>query len=166
MKINIHNLRETETEFKFTVSRDEVNTDFLRFTSDIKIIAVVLKTGSQVDVRINISGDYEYECDRCLEIRNGKLDKNFEIVYKFDLRNSESGYDTDDDIKFIAPNTQVVNIDQDVRDFIFISLPMKNAPEEKDGICTGCHKNVEEIIRIKKENEINPVWEKLLKINK
>ncbi|MBK9334044.1 MAG: DUF177 domain-containing protein [Ignavibacteria bacterium] len=163
MKINIHNLRETETEFKFKVSRDDVNTDILRFISDIKVNARVIKTGGQVDVRVNISGDYEYECDRCLDSRKGELDKNFEIVFKYGLRNAESGYDTDDDIKFIAPNTQVVNIDQDVRDFIFLSMPMKNAPEEIDGICTGCHKSVEEIIQIKKENEINPVWEKLIK---
>lgn len=163
MKINIHNLRETETDFDFKFSKEDLDIENINFNSDIKINAKVIKTGSQVDIKIKLQGIYEYECDRCLEMKEGIIDNNFELIYKLDLRNSEIDFDTDDDIKFIPPNTQTINIKEDIRDFVIISIPMKNAPDEINGICSGCNKSTEEILMINKEKEINPVWDKLLK---
>ena len=163
MKINIHNLRETETDFDFKFSKEDLDIGNINFNSDIKVYAKVIKTGSQVDIKIKLQGKYEYECDRCLEMKEGIIDNNFELIYKLDLRNSEIDFDTDDDIKFIPPNTQTINIKEDIRDFVIISIPMKNAPDEINGKCSGCNKSTEEILMLNKEKEINPVWDKLLK---
>jgi hypothetical protein len=43
---------------------------------------------------------------------------------------------------------------------------MKKTPEEKDDICLYCNKKIDDILNIKKEKEVNPVWEKLLANNK
>ncbi|HQY52165.1 MAG TPA: DUF177 domain-containing protein [Ignavibacteria bacterium] len=163
MKINIHNLRETENDLEFKFSKEDLDIENINFNSGIIVNTKVIKTGSQVDIKVKLQGKYEYECDRCLEMMEGKIDNDFELIYKLDLRNSESDFDTDDDIKFIPPNTQTINIKEDIRDFVLISIPMKNAPDEIDGICSGCNKSNEEILISNKEKEINPVWDKLLK---
>ncbi|MBS1518942.1 MAG: DUF177 domain-containing protein [Bacteroidetes bacterium] len=163
MKINIHNLRESETDLLFEVSAKDLEVENINFISDIRVNVKVLKTGSQIDLKIKISGEYQNECDRCLEMRTFRLNNDFEIVYKFDLRNSESGFETDDDIKFIPPNTQVINIRNDVRDFVLLSVPMRNVPDEVNGACVSCGKKTDELIPKKDDIEINPVWEKLLK---
>ncbi|HQY21164.1 MAG TPA: DUF177 domain-containing protein, partial [Ignavibacteria bacterium] len=121
MKINIHNLRETENDLEFNFSKEDLDIENINFNSGIIVNTKVIKTGSQVDIKVKLQGKYEYECDRCLEMMEGKIDNDFELIYKLDLRNSESDFDTDDDIKFIPPNTQTINIKEDIRDFVLIS---------------------------------------------
>jgi hypothetical protein len=38
-------------------------------------------------------------------------------------------------------------------------------PEEVEGICSYCKKDIKEILRIEIKQEINPVWNKLLNKN-
>ena len=61
MKINIHNLRETETDFEFKFSKEDLDIENINFNSDITVNAKVIKTGSQVDIKVKLHGYYEYE---------------------------------------------------------------------------------------------------------
>jgi uncharacterized metal-binding protein YceD (DUF177 family) len=73
--------------------------------------------------------------------------------------------DVDENMFFIGPETNKIDLKEVVREYIVLSVPMRKVPEEKDGVCCFCKKNIEEILRKNKEQEINPVWNKLLNKN-
>lgn len=160
-KINIANLTEGQHEFEFTPSKDELDLGDLGCKS-VKLKVEISKTGSQIVLDCKISGIFVLSCDRCLEVYEQPFENSFEIAYKIDFTGDKEN--TDDNIKFISPKTVFIDISNEVRDYIFLSIPMKAVPPEKDGTCEFCGKNIEKFLNPDREEEINPVWEKLVKL--
>ena len=161
-KINIGNLHEGHHEFVFTPEAGDFDlgqTD----CRELKIVASIEKTGSQLILNGEVSGRFFLDCHRCLEAFSLPFQTGFEIAYKYDYSGELIGKD-EDNIKFISPKTVFVNISDAVRDYILLSLPMRAVPPDDNGICAVCKRNTEDFLNPKREPEINPVWEKLLKL--
>lgn len=165
-KINIHNLKEGEHKYEFTATAKDFDFEDseTELNGDVLVKADLFKIGSQMSIKVYLKGKFKFNCDRCTEDYIQEFDTVFDIIYKFEFRGvREDEITDDDDIKFIPPNTIFIDIKEDVRDFILLSIPMKKAPEVIEGVCTYCNRDTNEMLNIKRQEEINPVWEKLLK---
>lgn len=167
-KINIHNLKEGEQKYEFAAKFEDLDLGDVEFSfpEKIKITVLLYRIDSQISLKVFLKGKFEYNCDRCLEKYLDDFDTDYEIIYKFEHREINDGKDEhefDNDIKFIPPNTIYIDLKEDLRDFILLSVPLRKVPEEEDGKCTYCKKNINEILNIPEKDELNPVWEKLLK---
>lgn len=167
-KINIHNLKDGEHTYEFTVnSKDfDFNSGEVDLLDDTKITAVLYKAGNQISVKIELKGKFRFQCDWCTEEYIHDFNTKFNIVYKYIFRGSSDEINEDDDLKLIQPNTIYIDLKDDIRDFILLSVPMRKVPEEADGICTYCKKNISERFKVKQKKEINPVWDKLIQTKK
>ena len=166
-KINIHNLKEGEHKYDFVAEASDfgIGSDEAEVVDKIYITAVLYKVGSQISVKIELKGKFKFECDRCTEDYIYDFKTDFNIIYKYQFKGMDTGEKNDDDeIKFIAPNTIFIDLKKDIRDFIILSIPLKKAPEEKDGICLYCKKSISESFVSSGKEEVNPVWEKLIKV--
>lgn len=168
MIINISNLKEGEHTFIFTVTGKELELTEFEFLNDIKVNAELYKTHNQVDIKIHIDSVVKIPCDRCLEDFEFKIDNDFELIYKSSYDKNEIDEEDDElnDFKVIPADVHNINLDKEIRDYVLLSFPLKRAPEVKDDICLFCKKNINEILIQKESEEINPVWEKLLKNKK
>ena len=164
LKIKITNLQDGEHEYDFAVTAKELDLEDIEISGEILIKVKLYKSGNQFDVKADIKGKLNLECDRCLDKYAEDFTNSFEMIYKFDFNNEfENPEDERDEIVYINPNTAYIDLKDDIRDFIVLSVPMKHVPEEIDGICSLCKRPVSEILKIERQEEINPVWEKLIK---
>jgi len=166
-KINIHNLKEGEHKYEFTADASDfgIGSDEAEVVDKIFITAVLYKVGTQISVKIELQGKFKFLCDRCTEDYIYEFKTDFNIIYKYQFKGMNTDEKNDDDeIKFIAPNTIFIDLKEDLRDFIILSIPLKKAPEERDGICLYCKKNISESFVSTGKEEVNPVWEKLIKV--
>ncbi|MFA5405661.1 MAG: DUF177 domain-containing protein [Ignavibacteria bacterium] len=165
MIINISNLNEGEHSFVFTLTGDELELTEFCFPNDINVSIKLYKTHNQVDLRINLDSLVKIPCDRCLEDFDFRINNDFELIYKCSYDKNEIDKDEDllDDFKVISPDVHNVDIKKEIRDYILLSFPLKRVPDAIDDICVFCKKNVNDILKSYKKDEINPVWDKLLK---
>lgn len=162
LKIYINNLNEGEHNLEFVISPEELEIDTVDIVSDVNVLARLYKSGNQIDFKITISGKFKFECDRCVEEFISDFKNEFEIIFKYDFSEIDDQTENDD-IKFIPPSTRYVELKNDVRDYILLSIPMRKVPEEKDGKCSYCSKEIQDLIIQEAKQDINPVWEKLIK---
>jgi uncharacterized metal-binding protein YceD (DUF177 family) len=96
------------------------------------------------------------------------LDSHFNLVYKYEFSGTEKNEDElkEDNLKFISPRTHTIDIKSDVRDYLLLSIPMKKAPEEVDGVCSYCKRNVSDLLSGPGQKSENPIWEELKKLKK
>lgn len=167
-KINIHNLKDGEHVYKFTATPKDFDfsTEEVDLLDGLTIISVLYKAGNQISVKIDLKGKFRFQCDWCTEDYIYDFNTAFNIIYKYISRGSAEEMIEDDDIKLIQPNTIFIDLKEDIRDFILLSIPMKKVPEQVDGICTYCKKDINKRFEDKQKKEVNPVWEKLIKAKK
>lgn len=163
-KINIAGLKDGDHNFGFEVYPDEIDLDEVRTAGNIGVNIRLTKTGNQIDVLVKLKGKYELDCDLCTEKYEHGFDNAFEIIYKYEFRdNVDVEVESDEEIKFIHPNTKHIDLKNDIRDFLYLAVPMKRTPDVTDGKCTFCGKDVKSFVNISRDEEVNPVWEKLIK---
>lgn len=164
MKINILNIKDGEYPISFSVSSEELEINDYKFDSDIEINVKMIKSSSQILMEIYTYGVLNTQCDWCLDNIRFEVRNNFTMIYLYERQiHQKEEYEEDDNLKYISLHQPEIDIKNDVRDYVLLSIPMRTVPEEKDGICTYCKRNVYEIYSFKKNNE-NPVWEKLKKL--
>lgn len=169
-RINIHSLKEGEHVVEFTADADDLG--FEGATGDFEIIdririrCTLYKVETQFSLNTELKGKFRFVCDRCLENYEQEFNSSFDIIYKYDFKGAEQEQEDDDNIKFISPNTKYIDLKEDLRDYVLLSIPMRKVPEDIDGTCSYCGRNTEEMLSIERPEEINPVWEKLLKQKK
>jgi len=165
MIINISNLNEGEHSIVFTVTGKELELTDFDFINDIRVSILLFKTHNQVDLKINIDSLVKIPCDRCLEDFDFKINNDFELIYKYSYNKEEIDESEDllNDFKVLTPDVCNIDLNKEIRDYVLLSFPMKRVPEVENDICLYCKKNINDILKLSGKNEINPVWEKLLK---
>jgi uncharacterized protein len=168
MKINISGLTEGEHHYSYSEQPSVFDISSLEFVSNIDIRVSIHKSTSQIEVNANFDIVIKIICDRCLDDFIQKISKEFNLVYKYNYNDDPEQIDKlkDDNLKFISTDVKYIDITNDVRDYILLSVPMKKIPEEKDGVCLYCNRNISELLIQKNEKSQNPVWDKLREIKK
>ncbi|MBX7043144.1 MAG: DUF177 domain-containing protein [Ignavibacteria bacterium] len=161
-KINIANLREGRHEFEFTPSAEDLELGEVK-CKDLNVRLTLDKTASQIIVSGKVSGQFELMCNWCTEDFRYPFSKEFQTAYRYDFT-GDAVEGEDDNLKFISPKTIYIDLRDDLRDFILLTVPMRAVPGEDNGICKVCGRNINEFLNPEREQEMNPVWEKLIKL--
>lgn len=98
----------------------------------------------------------EFECDRCTCKFEKKIKSDYKMIYM--MKNDESESD-DTNVTFINRETDKISLNNDVREFAILSIPMKKlCKDDCRGLCPRCGVDLNfEECKCQKE-EINPVW--------
>ncbi len=165
MKIIISNLADGEHVYEFKEEPSFFELEDFKTKDGLNVKVNLFKSNMQIHAKVRLEADCFFPCDRCLEEFDFKLENEFDAVFKYSKDEEELKSNDDENLFFISPETNKIDLKEIVREYALLSVPMRKVPEEKDGVCVFCKKNIEEILRKNKEQEINPVWNKLLNKN-
>jgi uncharacterized metal-binding protein YceD (DUF177 family) len=140
IKINISSLKEGSQQLELIADSKEIGLVEGLIKDPLAITLDLHKMVHQLDVNAKISGTLKMECDRCLEIFEKPFEAKFEIVY---VQKSPREDAVDDDyIRTYNPHMKTVDITNDVKEMVVLSVPMKKIPpENQNSSCSWCGKS-------------------------
>lgn len=105
----------------------DLETDIVKFSSPIKIRAVISKITNAVTADLSLKASMQMDCSRCLNKFEVNFEKKLRLTYSVDK--SES----------------VIDLSPDIREAIIFDYPIKPlcSPDCK-GLCLKCGKNLNE----------------------
>lgn len=141
MKIKISNLSEGSHNFKFVEPVESVGLE-VPFEGNIEVEVELKKTHNQIILDSLILVNTKFDCDRCTVPFSKTLNVKYEMVYLLGVKPIES---ESDNLTYLSPETDLIDISNDVRDFSILSVPMKKlCYEDCKGLCYKCGKNLNE----------------------
>ncbi len=122
------------------------------------------KSHHQIILDCSIKATAKLTCDRCGTEFEDNLENEFKLFFLFDQPND---YEDNDDVFYLTPEQDKLELDHSVRDYTILSVPLKLlCKEDCKGLCAKCGTNLNKE-SCNCENEIiNPVWEKLKELKK
>ncbi len=161
--IPFRGLKEGQHNFDFEIGeRFFEENNALEITHGNIIAHIVLsKKTNFLELDVSMSGTIKLQCDRCTGYFNYPLEFRGKLVVKF----KEETEDPDDQIMFLHPNADLLDLNQYFYDCIGLSIPIQKIhPESNKGI-PGCDPEVLKLLdsysHQKNEKEIDPRWSKL-----
>ena len=117
-------------------------------------------------LRFYIDGTVNATCDRCLEPFDKDIFADYQCLVKFSEELAKGSND-DDEIIYIAPDADYIEVSQLIYEYINLSLPMQLMGCKEPGKDSRCNKAVIEKLLKTEAIEIDqadPRWEKLGKL--
>jgi uncharacterized metal-binding protein YceD (DUF177 family) len=120
-RISIASLKADESNYHW-----ELNQDFLKLFDDehdtekgqFTVSLTLQRSGTVTTMNFDITGMVETNCDRCTAPINLPLEGNYEIIVKFG-----DATQTTDEVIFVDPESNGLNVGQLIYDFILLSIP-------------------------------------------
>jgi uncharacterized protein len=142
IKINIGTLSEGNQQLELFSDAGEIGIDKKLLKGNLLIGIDLFKATHQLDLKVKLSGIMNLVCDRCLEVFELPFESAFEIVF---VQKSEREEAINDDyIRTYSPFMKTVDITNDIREYVLLSVPMRKVPAETpEGVCTWCGKTEE-----------------------
>lgn len=139
-RINISNLSEGIHEHVFETEPSKIGLDE-RFRSMVKVKAKLDKSVRQILLQAKMWAEGAFICDRCLDNFIWKMDKKYSMVY---IQGDRSMIESkkEDEFQVLSADTNYIDLDEDVRQYILLAIPQKLlCREECLGICPTCGVN-------------------------
>jgi len=134
---------------------------------DINVSVTLEKRSAFIKLHLNINGEIELVCDRCLENYRQKIKNKAEIFVKF----GENEFDEGENVIWILPEEHLLNVAQLIYEYVALSIPLRHIhPKNKNGE-RDCNKEMVDKLKhyIHTENEentfVDPRWDILKKLN-
>ncbi len=120
------------------------------------------KSPHQIVLDCELVLESDMVCDRCTKEFVADLTSYFQITYLFSRELQESD---DFNVKYLTPEQDKINLNNDVYEYAELSIPLKKlCTEDCKGLCPHCGINLNEE-QCNCKNEIVPdVWEPLKKL--
>lgn len=150
----IHNLEFLETAEKLNLGSDFIDNVLLNCEMD--------KSSWQIVLSCDVEAKAQLICDRC----NKEFDKDIHHYFKM-IYMVEKGEITEEDtnIHYLSSDQDKIDLSKDVKELTLLALPMKHLCDENcKGLCPKCGKDLNEGTCDCKVDEVNPIWEPLLKL--
>jgi uncharacterized protein len=146
-RINISNLSEGIHEHVFEAEPSKISLDE-RFKSMVKVWVRLDKSLHQILLQAKIWVEGTFICDRCLDDFIWQMDQKYSMIY---LQGDRSTVDVEkeEEIHVLSADTNYIDLDEDVRQYILLAIPQKLlCHEDCMGICPICgvNKNSEKCI--------------------
>ncbi|MEA1872958.1 MAG: DUF177 domain-containing protein [Bacteroidota bacterium] len=126
-------LENGEHQFDFQVD-DKL---FLRFENEeirnvkLKLTAKLTRKSDNFLLFLDAKGDFEMQCDRCLDFFSKHVDLQHEVVIKLD---EITNFDTDEDFVTLDRNDNYLDIAYFIYEMVMLSLPIRRVhPEDENG---------------------------------
>ena len=168
MKINISSLSEGEHQYSYSEQPSVFEISSVDFLSNVIVDINLSKRINHIELKVKLDVKLNFICDRCLDYFPHDVKNEFKLIYKYSFKNDLSLIEEtpNDNLKLISPDTNSIDLTSDVRDYLLLAVPMRKVPDEKDGVCLHCKKNINEILNIRNKDSKNPVWDKLQNFKK
>ncbi|HVN49040.1 MAG TPA: DUF177 domain-containing protein [Bacteroidota bacterium] len=135
-----------------------------RFIEKIRVRASLEKASAQLLLRAAIEATARFACDRCLDEYETMLATTYTMMYVVDER-SMDGVRDEDELRVLSADTNYIDLDDDVRQFILLTVPQKLLCNENClGICSVCGGNKNHTPCECSTQEIDSRWEALKKL--
>jgi uncharacterized protein len=132
------------------------------FTGSVKTKIKLDKSIHQIIISAESEAIQKFVCDRCSCDSESEIRCSFQLVYIFSSRTQES---EDANVKYITPDVDKIDFSVDLKEYLLISLPMKNlCSEECKGLCPICGNNLNMKECNCKMEIFNDIWEPLKKL--
>ncbi len=140
LRINISNLSEGIHQYNFQTDAENIGLDN-RFSNLIAVKAEIDKSTNQFLLKVELNSSGSFECDRCLNKFEKQLRNSYELLYQYKSRLATD--DNSEDVRLINPDTNYIDLADEVRDYMVLSVPIKLiCSEECKGLCTSCGTNL------------------------
>ncbi len=131
--------------------RYDTNVELSKFQDQI-----ILNSGTDIKAKM--------VCDRCCEEYEQVVKSEYKMVYL--LRGVEEENESVD-IVYLDADADKINIEDDVRDYALLAIPMKKlCNEDCKGLCYRCGNNMNVSVCECNQNEIDDRWKPLTKLKK
>ncbi len=140
MKIQVGGLSEGIHLYHFQSGPSELGLGE-NFRKEVGVDATLEKTATQLFLKAEIETAGTFECDRCLSQFEAPFSGSYRMYYIVE----EGGRENIDpaDIQIIPPGLSVINVSEDVRQTILLSVPLKLLCSEGcEGLCPQCGRNL------------------------
>jgi uncharacterized protein len=142
IRLNIGTLKEGSQQLDLFTDVKEIGVDEGLIKGDISLSIELFKATHQLDLKAKITGIMNLVCDRCLEKYELPFERDFEIVFVQKAEREEKI--NEDYIRSYSPYMKTIDITNDIREFILLSVPMRKVPARTDkGACSWCGKTDE-----------------------
>ncbi|MEE9432495.1 MAG: DUF177 domain-containing protein [Melioribacteraceae bacterium] len=132
------------------------------FVDDLILNCKVDKSDYQIVIDCKLHAVANFICDRCTADFNLTLHSDFKLVYFFDKGNIDKDNTS---IRYLPDSETEIDLTKDAFEFAQFSIPMKKlCDEDCNGLCSNCGINLNEKKCDCKNEETNPVWDKLLEL--
>ncbi len=142
MKIQLGGLSETTHRFEFHVDASDLKIG-QSFAGSVTVFANVERIGNQFRLKADVTALGSFDCDRCLV----RFDRNLSSSYRMHYITDEveaAAFDPAE-VQIVSPGFQVVDLTDDVREIIELSVPLKLLCKNNcAGLCPHCARNLNE----------------------
>ncbi len=161
LSINISKLSEGTHKYTLEAEAESIGLD-KRFAKAVTVAATLEKTGHQMHLRTELQARGRFACDRCLDDFDLSLSAHYQIVYT--TENGVARGKTGEEIQFLSSDTTVLDLGEDVRQYLILAIPQKLlCREDCQGICPVCGANKNKTKCSCAEKDMDPRWEGLRK---
>lgn len=132
------------------------------FFGNVELNVKMDKSHHQIVLDCGVHANAKLICDRCGEEYEADLENEFKLFYLFDRNDVD---EDDDDVFYLAPDENKINLDQPVKDYAILSIPLKKlCSDQCKGLCPHCAKNLNYGSCNCDNETTNPIWDKLKQI--
>jgi len=163
IKIKVSNLSNGRYDYDFEGRASDLEI-YEPYIGNFKANVVLSKFDNQIILDAETGIIANLICDRCANEFHSVIKSNFRNVYLFRM-NIKDAEGEKEDVVFIHPDTDKIDLDKDIRDYAVLVVPMKNlCSEDCKGLCPKCGKNLNEGVCDCNEENIDPRWEPIQKL--
>lgn len=135
-----------------------------RFNRTVRVDASLEKSNRQLLLRVQFTTGGLFTCDRCLDEFQREVSSGYAIMYVMD---NEPVDGEEGEVQVISPDTNTIDIGEDVRQYALLALPLKMlCREDCAGLCPVCGVNRNRTACHGHEDEMDPRWAVLKQILK
>ena len=132
------------------------------FQTSVVIDATIEKSGRQLYLQADVKTTGVFQCDRCVEEFEHNVSARFSALYVYD--SLDDGRSTDDEVRVISPETPQIDLTDDIRESVMLSIPLKLLCKENcKGLCPHCGVNLNIRTCSCKDENVDGRWESLKK---
>ena len=161
MNIKISNLSDGIHNYVFDEDVNELGLEE-PFVKNLLVNVELNKSHNQIILDAKLSINTKFNCDRCNKNYFSELTSSYRMVYLLGTEPVDSG---SINITYLSLDTDKINIDDDVRDYALLSIPMKKLCKENcKGLCSKCGKDLNEGSCECRNDEIDDRWLPLMEL--
>ncbi len=139
MKIQVGSLSDGIHTYAFEAESSELALGE-SFTRQVIVEARLDKAGGQIYLTAAVRSAGKFLCDRCTSEFTRELPSSYHMYYVWDAADTDR-FDPAE-VQVISPSLNVIDISEDVRQTVLLSLPLKLLCDDTcKGLCPHCGKN-------------------------
>ncbi len=158
MRIKISGLENGMYDYDFEADIEKIDLTeplFGKYNTNV----VLNKFDDQIILEASTTAGANFICDRCGTAFKQTVKSKYKMIY---LLRSIEGAEEEINITYLSPDTHMIDILKDVRDYMILSTPMKRlCKEDCKGLCAKCGADLNEKQCDCNDDEIDDRWKVL-----